>query len=100
MNGPTQIGFVAKLSPSLASWVGDLTIPSTVARVATSGENRALRWMTTVESPVAVTVSIGERSLARDDRGSVSWRWIVVTTACALNGVPSLNTIPFRSGIV
>ena len=27
-------------------------------------------------------------------------RWTVVTTACALNGVPSLNSIPLRSWIV
>src|SRR5437870_2693671 len=100
MNGPTQTGFVPKSLPSLATCVGDNTTPSVVARVAVSGVNGVFRWITTVYGPGAVTVSTDEKSLARDEPGSEIMRWIVVTTACALNGVPSLNSTPCRSGIV
>src|SRR5207249_4235181 len=100
MNGPTQIGLVANLSPSLSSCAGDMTIPERSANWAVSGEYAFLRWMTTVDWPDAVTLSIGEISLARADFGSVWSRCSDFTTASALNGVPSLNLIPLRSLIV
>ena len=70
------------------------------ASCAVSGEYGADRWKTTVYGPEAVTLLTGEISLARAEPLSVWSRWIVLTTASALNGVPSLNLIPFRSGIV
>ena len=65
MNGPTQTGSVANLSPSLSSCAGDMIIPARSASCAVSGEYGDFRWMTTLEAPTAVTVSIGEISLAR-----------------------------------
>jgi hypothetical protein len=56
--------------------------------------------MTTLLGPLAVTVSIGEISLARVEPFKVRSRCSVCTTASALNGVPSLNLIPLRSGMV
>ena len=50
--------------------------------------------------PDAVTVSTGEISLARVEPFIVWSRWSVFTTASALNGVPSLNVIPLRTGMV
>ena len=100
MNGPTPIGSVPKFVPSFVSWVGDITIPSFVARIWSSGVKRWFRWITTVYGPLAVTEAIGERSLARFELGRLMSRSSEVTTACALNGVPSLNRIPLRSGIV
>src|SRR4051812_12768602 len=97
MKGPTQIGFEAKLALSLASCVGDMMMAALEARRRRNGVYGALRWKTTVEGPEAVTLSTGSKSLARREPGSVFARSIVVTTACALNGVPSLNWIPFRS---
>ena len=47
-----------------------------------------------------MTLLTGEISLARAEPFSVWSRWSVFTTAAALNGVPSLNLIPVRSGIV
>ena len=56
--------------------------------------------MTTVEAPDASTLEIGEISLARAEPFSVRSRLSDVTTAAALNGVPSLNLIPVRTLIV
>src|SRR3954454_1941140 len=92
MNGPTQTGCAPNPSPSLVSWAGDMTVPSTVASVLASGVNLVFSVMTTVYGLGAVTVSTDAKSLARPD--DVIMRLIVVTTASALNGVPSLNTIP------
>src|SRR5215472_7922855 len=100
MNGPTQIGLVANLSPSLLSCVGDMIIPARSANCAVNGEYGDFRWMVTLFAPFATMLSIGEISLARADPLSVRSRWMLVTTAAALNGVPSLNLIPFRKGIV
>src|SRR5436309_1837044 len=100
VNGPTQIGLVANLSPSLSSWAGDMIIPARSANCAVSGEYGVFRWVTTVYAPRALTPSIGEISLARADPFSVWSRWSVLTTAAALNGVPSLNLIPLRRRIV
>src|SRR5919199_1251111 len=91
MNGPTQIGLDANLSPSLSSCAGDITIPERSANCAVRGEYGVFRWMTTVDTPCAVTLSIGEISLARVEPFSVWSRWSDLTTAAALNGVPSLN---------
>jgi hypothetical protein len=99
-NGPTQTGSVPSSSPSLAGWVGDMMIPDGPVRFAVSGVNGVFRRSTTVDDPTAVTVSIGSRALAREEPGSAMLRSIVVTTACASNGVPSLKRIPVRSGIV
>ena len=51
-------------------------------------------------APDVVTDLIGEISLARTDPFSVRSRSSDVLTASALNVVPSLNLIPFRSLIV
>jgi hypothetical protein len=53
---------------------------------------------TTVYGPVAVTLATYERVVLPGMR--LMSRWKVVTTAWALNGVPSLNTIPCRNWIV
>src|SRR5262245_53574064 len=100
MNGPTQTGLLVKLLPSLANCVGESTIPAGVARIEVRGEYGLFRWITTVDGPAAVTVSIGSRLLATLEPGRVRPCWIVASTACGVNGVPSLNTIPLRSGIV
>src|SRR5919204_4412524 len=98
--GPTQIGLVANLSPSASSCFGDMIIPARSASCAVRGEYGAFRWITTVDAPDVSTVSTGESSLARVERGSVRCRSRDVLTAAALNGVPSLNLIPERSLIV
>ena len=67
MNGPTPTGSVPKFVPSLASCVGDITTPTFVARIGSSGVKRCFRWITTVYSPRAATVWIGVR-LARAAR--------------------------------
>src|SRR5215471_433031 len=96
VNGPTQIGLLANLAPSFASCVGDMTMPARSANWASRGEYGDFRWMTTRYAPAASTLWTGEISLARAEPASVWSRLIDVTTAAALNGVPSLNLIPFR----
>ena len=63
------------------------------------GAYRLLRCRTT-EFPCVSIDATGASSLARADRASVLCRSSDCFTASALNGVPSLNLIPVRSGIV
>jgi len=71
LNGPTQTGFVANLSPSAAIALGDMIIPARSASWAVSGENGVFRWRTTVFAPLVATEAIGEISLARVEPLSV-----------------------------
>ena len=50
--------------------------------------------------PVAVTLPTDEKKRACSEPGSVMSRSSEVTTAWALNGVPSLKTMPWRNWIV
>jgi hypothetical protein len=100
LNGPTQTGAVANLSPSAASAFGDMIIPARSASWAVSGEYGVFRWRITVFAPLVATDPIGEISLARVEPFSVRCRSSEVLTAAALNAVPSLNLIPVRSLIV
>src|SRR5262245_5548568 len=92
MNGPTQTGLAPKSSPAFASCVGERThgLPWNAASFA-------LRWKTTVYGPAASTLLTESKSLRRDDLGWLISRSTEVTTACALNGVLSLNLTSVRS---
>jgi hypothetical protein len=100
LNAPTQTGFVANLSPSASSCLGDRIIPARSASWAVSGEKRSLSCSRTVFALTTSTDATGASSLARAEPVRVRCRSSETLTACALNAVPSLKRTPVRRRIV